>query len=69
MDNTTNVPLPDETTLWEEVGNDWRTGVFILVGVRKLIRYLILSNIYHLGDIMGPRETNRRGKWYTVESF
>jgi len=47
MDTTTNVPLPvsdsghstfetahvDETTFLEEVGNDWRTGVFILVGV------------------------------------
>ena len=28
----------EETTFWDEVGTDWRTGVYILAGIRKFLK-------------------------------
>ena len=36
MSSTTTQQV--ETTFWDEVGTDWRTGVYILAGIRKFLK-------------------------------
>ena len=36
MSSTSN--QQEETTFWDEVGTDWRTGVYILAGIRKFLK-------------------------------
>ena len=44
--------MPEETTFWDEVGTDWRTGVYILAGIRFGWRlfFEIVSNPDKLGS-------------------